>query len=138
MVLRRKRAYCAVLVLFSAAGCPQEYWNNAYSLAAMLLIFAVYYVSLMKHKSSQDRAEEHRAYMPRPLRPLCCCSFVISTDRAASVRFFSFHLTCMLAVLLIVNSVGSGKELMRIVDFSMAGLLVSAVYAIGQRISELK
>ncbi len=64
--------------------------------------------------------------------------FVISTDRAASTRFFSFHLTCMLVVLLVVNSVGSRKELMRIIDFSMAGLLVSSLFAVGQRISGIE
>jgi O-antigen ligase len=116
---------------------PQEYWNNAYSLAAMLLIFAVYYVSLMKHKSSRIELKSTGVYAAA-FAAFVLLFFVISTDRAASVRFFSFHLTCMLAVLLIVNSVGSGKELMRIVDFSMAGLLVSSVYAIGQRISGIE
>ncbi len=32
---------------------PQEYWNNAYSFAAMVLIFAVYSVSLMRNKSAR-------------------------------------------------------------------------------------
>ncbi|NLO48344.1 MAG: hypothetical protein GX111_08520 [Clostridiales bacterium] len=116
---------------------PQEYWNNAYSLAAMLLVFSVYNVSLVKDKSARIELKSVGVYAAA-FAAFVLLFFVISTDRAASARFLLFHLTCMLAVLLIVNSVKSRKELIRIVDFSMAGLFISSVFAIGQRISGIE
>jgi O-antigen ligase len=116
---------------------PYEYWNNAYSLGAMLLTLILLYAAAVKKPMRAIELNSIGVYAAA-FAAFVLLFFLVSTDRAASARFFSFHVTCMLAVVLIVNAVRSEKELMRIIDFSMAGLLVSSIYATAQRMSGIE
>lgn len=111
---------------------PQERWNNMYSFAGMGLILILFWLGGVKKKELRLDVGSVGAFAVF-FAAMVCLSFIASSYIGLSVRFFVFHLTCMLAVLLIVSSVRSEQELVRIITFVFIGIAIAGLYGLFQK-----
>lgn len=116
---------------------PYDYWNNAYSFAGMLIILAAFYVYGMRKDSVLLEVKSVGVYTVA-FAAFEALFVFLSYDKSESIRFFTYHFTCMLTVLLIVSSVRSARQLIRIIDFSLAGTGIASLYAIIQRLQGIE
>jgi putative inorganic carbon (HCO3(-)) transporter len=124
-------AFLAALVI------PYDYWNNVYSFAGMLLILAAFYIYGMRNSSAALEVKSIGVYAVA-FAAFELLFVFLSYDKSESIRFFTYHFSCMLAVLLIVGTVRSTKQLVRIIDFSLAGTGIASLYAIVQRLQGIE
>lgn len=111
---------------------PQQRWNNLYSLAAVLAIFALYLASSLGGRLRRLELRPIGAW-PVLLLLLAFLSWVWSDSRALGTRFLFFALTCALLVLLLVSAADTERRLLWIVRLAAVGLAVCALYALWQR-----
>lgn len=116
---------------------PYDFWNNMYSFAGMLLILAAFYVYGMKKSSAGLEIKSVGVYAAAFIAFEALFVF-LSYDKSVSIRFFTYHFSCVLAVVLIVSSVRNVKQLVRIIDFSLAGTGIASVYALIQRLQGIE
>jgi O-antigen ligase len=106
---------------------PHEVWNNTYGFLGVLLVTALFLVGCMGHSRQRFQAERLGPYMLL-YAGFICYGLAASLSTALSMRFFLFHLTSFLIVLLMVSSIRSYRQLQLLVALVGAGLLVAAVY----------
>jgi len=111
---------------------PQDYWNNAYSLAAVALLLVLFLMASMASRAYR-LSLEGIGFFPVAFAGMVIISFLTSSYRSASLRFLIFHITCMLAVLVCVNSIKSLSQLRRILGFAVFGVLASSIFGLIQR-----
>lgn len=106
---------------------PHGMWNNSYALLAMLLITALFFVGCMSRRGLGLQVRELGPYMVLYIG-LIGYGLLASFSTTLSMRFFLFHLTCFLIVLLLVSGVRSYRQIHWMVVLMAAGLLVAALY----------
>lgn len=67
------------------------------------------------------------------LRPSACLG-LCPPSPSLSGRYLSYHITCVLCVLLIVSTIEHERQLVRLASFGCLGMAGTAVYAVIQRI----
>ena len=106
---------------------PHGSWNNLYGLAgavALTGLFVVGSASRPKHRLELDTLGPYLTlYMA-----FICIATAGSLSTRLSLRFFAFHLTYFLIVLLVVSSVRKYEQLQLMVSLAVVGLSVAALY----------
>ena len=116
---------------------PQDFWNNMYSLVGILAVLLIFWFGGMRHKKLRLDLR-HVGIYPVVFACIVALFTVFSRDRSSSLRFFMFHFTCMVAVILLVSSIDSFDKIKRIILFTLAGVLIASLYAFIQRASGLE
>ncbi|HHU22356.1 MAG TPA: hypothetical protein GXZ52_02920 [Clostridiales bacterium] len=119
-------------VLLMLLVTPQDYWNNIYSLLAVMFLLALFLAASMGSRNYRFNLDSV-GFFPVAFGAMVFIAFLTSSYRSASFRFLLFHITCMLAVLLCVNSIKKLSQLRRVLGFAVLGVLVSSVYGMIQR-----
>lgn len=119
-------------LLLALLVIPQDYWDNLYSFLGLSAILLLFWLGGMRHRYQRLDLRRVGPY-PVMFAAVVFIFFVFSASISLSLRHLVFHITCMLAVLLCVSSVRTGKELMRLAAFSAIGLLAAAVYGFYQK-----
>lgn len=125
------------LLLFGILSVPQESWNNFYSLFAVVGIFAAFALRSLKSAVSPPDIKDVGVWSVF-FAGITLVFTVVSTSIGASLRFFVFHLTGMLAVLLIVSSVKNKQQLKNLIVIMMVGLAVCSAFAFIQRMQGIE
>jgi len=105
---------------------PQSYWDNLYSLLGALGLSCLFFVYSMKHGKGY-RTELISPYL-LAFAAFVTAAFLLSTSRSLSLRFFLFHFTCMLLVLVFVSSIRDKKSLYGFIIAMLTGLAIAALY----------
>ena len=116
---------------------PYEYWNNAYTLMAFLLLL------LLLHAGAMGRGDrrldvEAIGFFPALFFGAVVLGVVFSLTRNASTRFLVYHISAALCVLVTVSALRSAEELKRLAAGASGCVAVSSLYAIFQRLSGLE
>jgi len=125
--LSDKLALLAGLFMALLLVVPQGYWNNVYSLLAALLLACLFLIYAMRNRGERFRTELISPYL-LAFACMVAAAFVLSTSRALSLRFFLFHFTCMLLVLVIVSTVRDRTSLYCFLVAMLAGFAVAVLY----------
>ncbi len=106
---------------------PHDYWNNLYGLIGAAAVCALFAVGSANRSRMRVEGERVGPYM---LLYLICIggALVNSLSTSLSMRFFAFHLTSFLLVLLVVSAVRTVDDLRVVLGLAVAGLAVAALY----------
>ena len=106
---------------------PHEQWNNTYGLlgaAAIAGLFCVGNACRAKDRLELDRLGPYVTLF----WGFVCIGLAGSYSTGLSLRFFFFHLTTFLLVLLVVSSVRRYEQLQLLVSLAVLGISVAALY----------
>lgn len=106
---------------------PHALWDNRYGFLGVLLVTALFLVGCMGRGRQRLQAERLGPYMVL-YAILICYGLAASLSVALSLRFFIFHVTSFLIVLLLVSSIRSYRQLHLLIILVGAGLLAAALY----------
>ena len=106
---------------------PHALWNNLYGLLGAIgltVIFVLGSAARSKYRLELDRLGPYMLlYMG-----MICYGLIGSLSIHMSIRYFLFHLTCFLLVLLLVSSVRSYAQLQHTIVLAVFGITVASVY----------
>lgn len=115
------------LLMMVMLCAPHEKWENLYAFLAVVLITGLFLVGCMNRSRHRLQVESLGPYMTLYMGFLLY-GLVASLSTALSMRFFLFHVTSLLIVLVMVSSVTKYRQLQLIVTLTGAGLLVAALF----------
>lgn len=116
---------------------PYEYWNNAYTLAAFVLLLLLLLAGHMGRENGHLDVERV-GFFPALFFAAVVLGVVFSLTRNASARFLIYHVSAALCVLVTVSALRSAEELKRLAAGASGCVAVSSLYAIYQRLSGLE
>ncbi len=140
-VWRRCCAGSAVLRFESLFGvflalmflCPHDYWNNTYGLIGVVALFALYLCFCAAR--GEEAMSPTALGLPMLLFAFACLlSVSFSRDFRDSVRILLLFLAAFLLCYTAAAAVGDRRRLMTILGFLYAAVLLTACYAVIQRI----
>lgn len=116
---------------------PYEYWNNAYTLMAFLVLL------LLLHAGAMGRGDrrldvETIGFFPVLFFGAVFLSVAFSLTRNASTRFFVYHVSAALCVVVTVSALRTVEELKRLAAAASGCVAVSSLYGILQRIQGIE
>ncbi len=111
---------------------PHELWNNAYAFIFMAGCLFLVWMSYMR-SARRMLMSGISPYMPM-MALIVLYAFITSYNIGDSVRFLLFHVTSMLIVLIIVNSIGTARQFYRFMLFILAAVTVAGMYGCYQSI----
>lgn len=106
---------------------PHHAWNNLYALVLVLVLVALFAIGSAVRPARRFEVREIGPYLTLFLG-FICYALLSSLSIKDSLRFFAFHLTSFLLVLLLVSSVRRFEQLQLILALAVAGLTISALY----------
>lgn len=112
---------------------PYKYWNNAYTMMAFVLLLCLFLLSSMHRKESRLDLKAIGVY-PLLFFFAVFLSTVFSYAPGESSRFFIYHASAALCVLVTVSAVQCANDLIRLVTGSSLAMLVASIYGVIQRI----
>ena len=115
------------LFLLVMLSTPHSMWNNVYGFAGavgLLVLFVIGSAARPKNRLELDRLGPYMTiYMA-----FICCALVGSLSTHLSLRFFLFHLTSFLLVLVTVSAVRRYEQVHVMVALAVVGLSIAALY----------
>lgn len=112
---------------------PFQRWNNAYSLMGFAALLTLFYLGAM-HRADFRLDVKAVGFYPALFFGAVCLAVVVSCDRTSSLRFFFYHCSAALCVLVTVSAVRCTADLKRLAAGGGFAVLVSSLYAVYQRI----
>ena len=106
---------------------PHSYWNNAYGLLGAVGVTALFVLGSAARPRHRLEADRLGPYMLFYLI-LLFYALVGSLSTSLSMRYFLFHVTSFLLVLLVVSSVQKYEQLRLVVALAVAGLVIASLY----------
>ena len=106
---------------------PHESWNNLYGLLGTVALTGLFVVGSAARAKSRLELDTLGPYMTIYMAFICIAT-AGSLSTSLSLRFFAFHLTAFLIVLLVVSSVRRYEQLQLMVSLAVLGLSVAALY----------
>lgn len=125
------------IVVFAMLIIPQERWNNLYSLIFAFAVLVIYWCGGIKN-TKKSLSLEHVGPFPCIYAVCVFMSLLWSCSFALSFRFIFFAITCMIFVILFVNSVDSEDRIMSFLMVLGTGLAIGAACAFYQRITGIE
>ena len=124
-------------VMLAVMVVPYEAWNNAYSLAGFALcLFLTVFAGVRKPDFRLSLASVGPWLMA--FAGMVVLAWYLSIDRSESTRHLSFHLTCMLCVLVLVTTLERREQLVRLLEMASLAMLVISLYGFWQRIQGIE
>lgn len=112
---------------------PFSHWNNAYTMAAFVLLLALFYVGSMLRADFRLDVKSIGFY-PLVLFGAMFLAVLFSYVPSDSMRFLLYHISAALCVLVTVSAIRDTHDLIRVVTGSSICVLVSSAYGVFQRI----
>lgn len=112
---------------------PFSRWNNAYSFMGFFLLLALFYVGSMRRRDFRLDLK-NLGFYPVLLFGAVFLGLVFSYAPSLSMRFFLYHVSAALCVLLTVSAVRCTGDLKRLLAGGGTCVLVSSLYGVYQRI----
>lgn|GEM_PF-139699 len=124
-------------VMLGVMVVPYEAWNNAYSLTGFVLCLCL---TVFAGVRKPDFRLSLAAIGPwlMAFAGAVVLAWYLSADRAESTRHLSFHLTCMLCVLVLVTTVERREHLVRLLAVSSLAMTVMSCMGFYQRASGIE
>ena len=110
---------------------PHERWNNLYGLMGAVALTALFVAGSASRRQLRLELDTLGPYMTIYMA-FICLALLGSLSTHLSLRFFAFHLTSFLLVLLVVSSVRRYEQLQLMVSLAVLGLSVAALYGCWQ------
>ena len=106
---------------------PHDYWNNLYGLIGAVGVCLLFILGSANHMKLRVEGERAGPYL---IFYLICigCALAGSISTRLSLRFFAFHATAILLVLLAVSAIKSVDDLRHVVALVVGGLAVASLY----------
>ena len=106
---------------------PHDYWNNLYGLIGAVGVCALFILGSANHTKLRVEGERVGPYLAVYL---ICIGYALASSLSTrlSLRFFAFHATATLLVLLAVSAIKSVDDLRRVVALAVGGLAVASLY----------
>ena len=112
---------------------PFQRWNNAYSMMGFVLLLILFYAGAM-HRRDFRLDMRSVGFYPVLLFGAVMLAVVFSCDRTSSMRFFLYHVSAALCVLVTVSAVRNGEDLKRLAGGGGMAVLAASLYGVYQRI----
>ena len=106
---------------------PHAMWNNTYAFLGVVLVTVLFLVGCMGRSRQRLQVERLGPYMVLYMG-FIFYGLAASLSTSLSMRFFVFHVTCFLIVLLMISNIKKYSQLQLLVAIVGAGLLVAALY----------
>ena len=106
---------------------PHERWNNLYGLLGAVALTGLFVVGSASRRTYRLELDTLGPYMTLYMA-FICLALLGSLSTHLSLRFFAFHLTAFLLVLLAVSMVHKYEQLQLMVALAVVGLSVAALY----------
>ena len=106
---------------------PHNSWNNIYALLGVLALTALFVAGSAVRRTQRLELDTLGPYMTLYMA-FICIALAGSLSTRLSMRFFAFHLTAFLLVLLVVSAVRRYEQLQLMVALAVLGLSVAAIY----------
>ena len=110
---------------------PHGLWNNLYGLMGAAALTGLFVVGSASRAKSRLELDAQGPYFTFYMAFLCI-ALAGSLSTRMSIRFFAFHLTAFLLVLLAVSAVRKYEQLHLMVSLAVVGLSVAALYGCWQ------
>lgn len=121
------------LLFFVMLVTPHALWDNLYGFLGILILTVFFFCSRAAGQKTGLDVAQFGVYFV--LYALTLVSgLVFSYSLGLSLRFFLFHVTCLLTVLLLISSIRTVSQLRRLLGVVLAGLTVAALYGCYQSI----
>ena len=111
---------------------PYERWSNGYSLIAYILLFLLGIAGGMRRRSLRMDVVHIGPYFVCFFAAVCL-SWPLSAFPSLSGRYLSYHITCVLCMLLIVSTIEHERQLVRLAGFTAIALGLTSAYGVLQR-----
>ena len=113
-----------ILVMLCA---PHNSWDNVYAFLGAAAVTGLFLVGCMNRSRQHLQIGRLGPYMTLYIG-FICYGLVASLSTSLSIRFFVFHVTCFLIVLVVVSSIKKYKHLHWMIAIVGVGLLLAALY----------
>ena len=106
---------------------PHSSWNNTYALMGAVALTALFIAGSASRRHYRLELDTLGPYMSIYMA-FICLALLGSLSTRMSMRFFAFHLTSFLLVLVVVSAVHKYEQLQLMVSLAVLGLSVAALY----------
>ena len=121
------------LLFFVMLVAPHSLWNNLYGFMGAVLLLGIFYLGAAVNDRPRIQTRAVSVFLAI-FTLFMVYAFVFSPSRSLSFRFFCFHITCLVVVMLAVSTVENYKQLERLLLFLMTGLLIASFFGCYQRL----
>lgn len=112
---------------------PHDYWSNTYALIASIGFFGLYFILVGAGKRKAFYL--HDMGFPMLLFMIACVfGYAFSFARSDSLRVLMFFVTCLMFLYVISADITTKQRMMKLLGFIYLAVVISALYAIYQRI----
>lgn len=115
------------LFMLGMLSAPHSMWNNTYALLGAVALTALFAVGSASRRAWRLELDELGPYMILYMACICI-ALAGSLSTHLSMRFFAFHVTGFLLVLLAVSSVRKYEQLQIMVSLAVVGISIAALY----------
>jgi len=122
---------CLGLFMLVMLVVPHENWNNLYGLVGALVLLALFILGCANRPRLRLEPARLGPYMLF-YGMMICCGFAVSLSPSLSLRFFLFHITSFLLVLLAVSSVRKYEQFQLVAVLIVTGITIAALYGCWQ------
>ena len=132
-----RRTWAMVAILFALMlVVPHAKWNNLYGFLGIFLITILFFLAAVGKKAQVRRLETERFSVYFVFYAvILTLGLIFSVYFGLSLRFFLFHFTGLIAVLLLVNAITTKRQLKALLVVLLIGLTVCSLYGCYQRIA---
>ena len=121
-------AWAPLGLLIAVILCaPHDEWDNLYGFIGVLLVTVLFLVGAMTRSRQRLQIERLGPYMTLYMA-FICYGLLASFSLSLSMRFFVFHTTCFLIVLLLISSITKYAQLHRMLGIVAVGLGAASAY----------
>lgn len=121
-------AWLPLGLVFMVMLCvPHEQWDNLYGFLGVVAVTVLFLIGSMTRSRQRLQVEQLGPYLIFYIL-FICYGLAASFSVSLSMRFFVFHLTCFLIVLLMVSSIQKYLQLYWMLVLVGAGLALAALY----------
>ncbi len=116
---------------------PNNFWSNSYAILASGALFVV--LALLAAAGKRPAFYPHELGFPFLLFVFACFfSLIFTRDMSDSFRVLMFFITAFLLTFIITAAITDEASLMKLMGFIYAAVMITALYAVVQRIMGVK
>lgn len=120
---------CLAILYFILLITPHAAWNNLYGFLGIFLLTILFFCGCMPSKRKDRRLETYQFGVYFVLYAVILLfGLIFSYHFGLSIRFFLFHMTCLLTVLLMISSIRSTAQLKLLIGIILVGVTICSLY----------
>lgn len=123
------------LLMIAMLSTPHDNWNNVYGFLGILVVAGLFLVGQANQRKYALTLTETGPYLGLYVLWICY-GLITSSSIDLSVRFFLFHMTGVLLILVVVSGIKNYQQLQIMIILAVIGVTISALYGCYQGIIE--